>query len=475
MTKRGSAYNCPFEMQATLGAALVISLVWGWWPATASGESSFAAYKEANLACFQEEWSRMSELHADEPAFQEFRRRLALIDEVTELVVGRLRATRSASLERLLNSVAAAPGSNCQDDVLVRVTASASEILAQYREQWAAALPVPPATDRQRAFLRKYYDAAARLAANYVAEQGQIVEVIDKEKAAEILRLYVVMPFLHVPDKTWSQHHVDQFPEWMKTPSNLAHLEGFCLQIRRPVTAYRLALHRSRQQQSVGAGDLDYVDYLSRAAVQMAKSDDYQGAIHCLRVAIQQAAKSRESRTVVACRLQLAELFKKTGHAQLAAEELKQILEGHPTSADWGKIAVRRLKYLYELQQSSTILKESPTYQSDARCKTYVPQIMYVVWATHRREGRPKAAARIRESFLDHFPKNPLAADLYFAAATDALAANDCEEALRLLEIVEYRYPRSKLVPRVRQIQGRLRKTFKRTAAKPTASGNQLP
>ena len=54
----------------------------------------------------------------------------------------------------------------------------------------------------------------------------------------------------------------------------------------------------------------------------------------------------------------------------------------------------------------------------------------------------------------------PLAADMYFSSAMTALASSDYSEAARLLEIVQYRYPESRLQGRVSQIQLRLQKAI---------------
>ena len=50
-------------------------------------------------------------------------------------------------------------------------------------------------------------------------------------------------------------------------------------------------------------------------------------------------------------------------------------------------------------------------------------------------------------------------ADIYFASAMTALAASDYDQALRMIEIIEYRYPQSRIINKVKQIKQRLEKT----------------
>ena len=55
---------------------------------------------------------------------------------------------------------------------------------------------------------------------------------------------------------------------------------------------------------------------------------------------------------------------------------------------------------------------------------------------------------------------------MYFSSAMTALASSDYAEAARLLEIVQYRYPESRLQTKVRKIQKRLQETLDAKASK---------
>ena len=68
-------------------------------------------------------------------------------------------------------------------------------------------------------------------------------------------------------------------------------------------------------------------------------------------------------------------------------------------------------------------------------------------------------AGKIEKQFLNRFPKHPLGADMHFASAMTALAGGNYAEALRRLEIVEYRYPKSRLIGKVKKMRQRLEKT----------------
>ena len=117
------------------------------------------------------------------------------------------------------------------------------------------------------------------------------------------------------------------------------------------------------------------------------------------------------------------------------------------------------LKYLYEAKQFDQVAKESAKYRADTRSEAYLPQILYISWVTHRREGNAETAEKLQEMFLKKFPQHPLGADMHFSSAMSALANGNYAEALRLLEIVEYRYPKSRIASKVKKLQERLWKS----------------
>ena len=73
-------------------------------------------------------------------------------------------------------------------------------------------------------------------------------------------------------------------------------------------------------------------------------------------------------------------------------------------------------------------------------------------------EVRLEFAQALKQQFLERYSKNPLGVDMYFASAMTAMASGDYEEADRLLEIVEYNYPSSRILQRVKGIRNRLEK-----------------
>jgi hypothetical protein len=200
------------------------------------------------------------------------------------------------------------------------------------------------------------------------------------------------------------------------------------------------------------------VEYFRNTASRLLAARDYLGAVHCLRAGAALAEADGKADLAVDLRYQLAEVYEKTSHPELAAEEVKQLLGRKLPDAQYGKGAMLRLKYLYAAGQHAAIPAEAAAYAADPRCSGYLPQVLYIHWITLRRLDRQEEAKRVQAKFLEAYPDNPLGADMLFANALAALAASDYEGAVRILDVIEARYPDSKLLQRVKEIRGRLDK-----------------
>ena len=163
--------------------------------------------------------------------------------------------------------------------------------------------------------------------------------------------------------------------------------------------------------------------------------------------------------TPSAIRFRLAEVLADTEKPGEAAEMLEPILKlegGGSEDGDFGRAVMLSLKYRYEQEDYAALFALNDQYRDDKRVGAYRLQALYITWVAARRSDRPHLAKAVREAFLGDYAGHPLAADIYFAEAMEALARSDYDEAQRLLEYIAYRYPDSRLIARVQEIQGRL-------------------
>jgi hypothetical protein len=456
------------------------------WAGAAAAEDYATARKKA-LEPTEKEFAAILAAHPGDAALGQLRERLTVIEWTTDSVLRRLETVRSSSVDKLIQHPAAPAASGKATSAM-----GAADILQDVAGDFAAELPAPGVSDREREVLVRHYESAVAAAVSYVARRAGTVAGLDDRAAAEAAQLSLVLPFLTVPDPAWNERDVAALPEWVRKPKPLAVAESFALSVNRPQSAYQFALFARKfsDKPTETAAPPTPIEYYRRTAARLVEARDYAGAIRCLRAGIRLAeagdgsgagktpaagiapkvAKKPEATTkpeaaadsankqtdAAALREQLAAAYEATGHPELAAEEMKQQMKADLSAEQYGRSALLRLKYLYASDKLKEIPPEALAYRSDRRCETVLPQILYIEWSTLRRLDRQEEAKRVQATFLERFPDNVLGADMYFANAVTALAASDHEEAVRQLDIIEARYPQSKLVPRAKEIRGRL-------------------
>lgn len=425
--------------------------------------ADFAAFQKSALADLEQAHAKILQADRNDANLEQYAQRLRLIDDVAQLLIQEFTRVKSASLDILVDdplgkspakpagrqgparSLATRPDASQPMDALA--------ILDRYSDELTASLSLPALGREELETLRNYYDAKAKAASRFIAQKGRPIAAVNPARSSDILELCLVIPFLHVADAAWTQEQVDLLPDWMKAGANLEKMEKFSLGSRRPLTAWQFAIRQARLKKTQPE---DLLEYLRKSAQEAVANREYHCAIQCYRSAVAQAQSRQLKDVATSIQVSLCELLARLEHPQLAASEIKAAMDANPSSAEFGKAAVLRLKFLYESSQFDQILKESGDYQKDDRCGQQLPQIMYITWVSARRQNQQDKADALASNFLKQFPDHPLGADLYFASAMSKLAEGKYEEAIKLLETVEVRYPKSPLIPKVKEVHTRL-------------------
>ncbi len=418
---------------------------------------SYQNFKQNVLGPLANRYDQIVAAHKDDGALETFLHRINLIDTIAHLLVESFESTRSDSLDSLLGDIADAPDAHRTSSPTH--TIEAREILSEYTSHFGETISFSSLTKEEITFLRNYYDTLAKMAGKFIAQRGKMVSAINKQSGVDVLELCMVMPFLHLSDQQWAAENIKALPEWMKTEENISALERFSLQVRRPITAYQFSLFNKKSGANNKARELTYPDYLLAAAESLIKHSDYHVAIHCIRIGIEQAEQAKKQETAVKLHFRLGDLLSNMGHPDLAAKEMLQLMELYPKCSDWGKAALLRVIYLYKVGDFKTVASEADKYKSDRRCNDYLAQILYVSWVTHhKRLNDLETAQKLQQQFLKQYSEHPLGADMYLTSAMTAMASGDYEEADRLLEIVEYNYPKSRIQQKAKNLREQLKK-----------------
>ncbi|MEO1236723.1 MAG: hypothetical protein AAFX76_08045 [Planctomycetota bacterium] len=360
-------------------------------------------------------------------------------------------------------------------------TLTADQLLVRYQPAFAQPLSTGGLTTEELDMMRRLYDHRLRRAGDRIAERGRAAAAAHPEDAAKAIAFSLVVPLLHVPDADWNAGQVSQLPAWLRQPELLTQLEETALRLHRPLTAWsfaRAVAEDTPAGSESGRGEANAADYLRETSARLLRSDRYDDAVACLRGLLGQLS-DRDAVEAVETRFKLAEVLADIGEPAEAAETLRPLIggltsDGSATSqraattsgvsgtsgVSWGggggKAVMMSLKYLYEAEDFEGLFALSDRYRDDEAVGGFRPQVLYITWVAARRTDRPHLAKTVRQSFLGGYAAHPLAADIYFAEAMEALARSDYDEAQRLLEYVVYRYPESRLIPRVEEIRKRL-------------------
>jgi hypothetical protein len=294
--------------------------------------------------------------------------------------------------------------------------------------------------------LRAYYSACVSAAETHVFKLGAD---IPPDRAADAAACALIVRFLHVPDARWQPDDYQSLPQWLKQPDLAPVVSEFAKQLRRPVTSYSFG-------HPPGARDAALVDYLIRESSRASLRQGVETAADYLLSAAGIAEALGDKETALTCRARRAEIFEGLNQPARAAEELHTAMAAAKDSTSFGRIATLRLKALYAAKQDSGLLAELAELKSDPRCAAWRPHLLYIGWAAATRQRQTSAVEEYQKQFLEEFPAHPLGADMCFSAAMTALAAGRYDDATRLLQTLEERYPDSKKAKQSKDVLARL-------------------
>ncbi len=411
---------------------------------SSAGPSSYIGLKKKLLIPIQSEFDRISKSYDNEAFMRGYHEKLALIDEIAELLAKNVQAIQSDVLAGILDGDAVPVSVNARSMKNKRFNwPSAAEIYNDHRGEFSATLPTPSIPKQELAILREYYGLSVKAATEYVQRQGKSIAAIDENAELEVAKLYMVILFLQVPDESWSSGYIDQLPEKIKTAKIFRAIEEFSLTINRPFSALQFAQYG--QKNKMGLTE-EACKYLFKTSTILILQGEYRKAIRCLKASIKEAEKGDDPASLMKAYVQLAQLYEQMGHPKLSAVTMKDALNSQSKTFNWGHAAMLRLKYLYKSGEFSTVLKESPKYLEDVRCQLYLPQLIYISWLSCKQEKQAFEADRLQQMLLSQFPEIPLCADMYFATAMSALAVGDYAKAERFLNLIEDKFPSCSIV-----------------------------
>jgi hypothetical protein len=439
----------------TLGVIIALAILL-WLPcadrsdaSTQSNVSSAASIRREGCGELQSGCDQIVAAHPNDPAVAAFVRQLAALDAAADDTFHDLRGHRAAFLDRNLANISGASADPDGPPVLL----GAAAIIEKHAASFAHVPSSSDLPEADRQVMAQYLNAAADVLARAVQSRAQACMALAGPDSAEVLRLALVLPVLRSDPSQSLTEPAAALPAWMSGASALHVLREFAVEASRPRLAFALA------RTSTTAASVDpsasYLAFVAGQADAMSRIRRYAASLAALRDGISVASAVNDQSTVTKLSFRVAEVLESSASPKAAADEIQSMRSRCVDPADYSQASVLYLKYLYLAGQYSALVSGARADLGEPRCQSALPQIIYITWATCRRHGMD--ASPWNKTFIDRFPDDPLAAQMYLASALDAIAQGKPQEASRLLEFIEHRFPRSKIIPRVRQVRARLR------------------
>ena len=416
-------------------------------PVLADEVQAFREHQTKSLEAIRASYEQIKAEYPDNADLKKFEERIATIDELAVQIIRQFKSVKFQAMQNMMALDIALPApANKQVKSL-----SAADLLLQYQDRFSQPLPTPEIDPSQLPVLKEYYDKAIQSAMDFITPRGCSAAIVNKATAADTLGLAMVIHFLHIGDANWNKAYIERLPDLMKKPATLETLEEVCLKLLRPRTAYQFYLYRT------GNEGFDS-DYFLQSSDRLLSKNEYLSTIRSLTAGLEIANEMNGKEKAAPLAIKLADVYYTMGHLSLAIEAMEEVLQQGPQYGGYCKAAALQLKYLYEDGRYKDVTAKASSYLDKNVCEGYQPEILYIAWLATRRDNLPDAAKAMKKKFLEKYPQNPLSANMLFDSAINALANTNYTQAREILEQIEYHYPGSKIMSKVRELKDRLGK-----------------
>jgi len=417
--------------------------------ATEASTQVATAIRQSGCKQYQSDFDRVVAAHADDPMVRWARQRLTAIDSAADAVLGDLRLHHSAFLDQTLATV---ERPSAEDEDAPRLI-GAAQITENYRAAFSGLSSATALKSADRTILEEYLKVAALTQASFIQSHARACMSDVSVDAPEIIRLAFVLELLTSDQNQDFSAPSPPLPEWMSHPKQLRLLQTFAIESAYPRIAFALA-HETSATAPADASTA-YVSFLKQQTDALLRTAKYDVALVCLRDAITVARSEKQNGQAIQLSFRAAEVLETADGAQAAADEIARLRSSCAEPGDYARASMLRLKYLHEAGQHDILLAEASADLAEPRCEGYLPQIIFIAWMSARQQGGADVESW-KKRFVERFPDHPLAADIYFISATDAVAAADYDQASRLLQFIVYRFPHYKLIDKVQTLEERL-------------------
>ncbi|HUW82166.1 MAG TPA: hypothetical protein VMZ31_05125 [Phycisphaerae bacterium] len=304
-------------------------------------------------------------------------------------------------------------------------------------------------TAAQVTFARAYYNAEAKDMLNETMELGaSLASLTQGEQSVE--NYLVLMPLLQNPTQ-FDVRLLDALPVSCTTPERLHQLADFCLLcLGRLDAASAIATRLAGTQGPDPARYAYFVDSVGKCT----NAHEPGLAVRCLDEAI--ALLDRDDQRVLEHRFRKCEIWANAGNYAMAAGEAGTIARDFAGTEHGARARYLRIRHLATQGDFKAVLMDVEDAAKDEHCDPYRADLLYLHWLALRKEGRGERASQVLRTFLEKYPEDDRAAEMYYAVGVDCLSAQRYEDAARVLRKLVEEFPTADAARRAKRLVEKL-------------------
>lgn len=301
---------------------------------------------------------------------------------------------------------------------------------------------------QQAVFLGRYYDLRMQDSIMNVGRRMVIADPNSSENSCYAL----VLPLVYLYGRDYAIDQIESFFA-LFSPNQLDVMWKFSLlQAERPQVSARIAQYQARMM----GKDFSLVLWALDAADACVANHRPDLARLLLHITLDD---TNDLSKMAGLRLKIAEGYARCGDYATAARTCRQIANDLPDTPFYGRIMVTYFRYLARQANADQIVTETETVLQDARCKSYLPQIIYMRWWALCKVNRQKEAVRIGRRLLEQYPSNPCVAPVMLERAIDALTRQQYDRCRELLVKLMKNFPDTESAKRAEEILARFKRS----------------
>jgi len=394
-----------------------------------------------------EQWCQ---IEPENPSLREFRHRVAALRSLRGRISACLGPARQTAAQQLVDDLLLPAAKRPATASPVKpVSDTPQQLYARYLPHFIYRLDVRTLTTPQVTFARVYYDAEAKAMLNETMALGEpLAPLTQGEQRVE--KYLVLMPLLQNPTH-FDVRLLDALPVSCTTPERLHELADFCLlSLGRLDAASAIATRMADTQDPRTARYAYFVDSVAKC------TDAHQLglAARCLDEAI--ALLDRDDPRVLEHRFRKCDIWANAKNYAMAAGVAGAIAKDLAGTEHGAKARYLRIKHLATQGDFKAVLMDVEDAAKDQYCEPYRAALLYLHWLALRKEGHGERASQVLRTFLQEYPEDDRAAEMYYAVGVDCLSAQRYEDAARILRKLVEEFPKAHVARQAKRLVEKL-------------------